>query len=118
MSDMEHSDVARCPACGDAIDYCQGHGEIGDPSGYRILQRHDNGDHVLCALDCEDECNGTHDWQVVDVQRLTDYHAHDADETCKWRNRLLRDVRCRDCEARSVDSVVAWRITIDYVWEA
>lgn len=28
-----------CPACGDPIDYCQGHGEIGDPEGYAILKQ-------------------------------------------------------------------------------
>ena len=28
-----------CPACGDFIDYCQGHGEIGDPEGYAILKQ-------------------------------------------------------------------------------
>lgn len=26
-----------CPACGDAPDYCAGHGEIGDPDGFAIL---------------------------------------------------------------------------------
>lgn len=26
----EIDDVARCPKCGDPIDYCQGHGEIAD----------------------------------------------------------------------------------------
>lgn len=39
---------ALCPACGDAIDYCLGHGEMGDPSGYAILVAHDNGDHRGC----------------------------------------------------------------------
>ena len=28
-----------CPACGDPIDYCQGHGEIGDPEGYAIIKQ-------------------------------------------------------------------------------
>jgi hypothetical protein len=37
-----------CPACGEPIDYCQGHGEIGDPIGRAILERHDDGDHSLC----------------------------------------------------------------------
>jgi hypothetical protein len=30
---------SRCPACGDFIDYCQGHGEIGDPEGYAIIKQ-------------------------------------------------------------------------------
>lgn len=37
-----------CPACGNAIDYCQGHGTIGDPFGASILKAHDNDDHTLC----------------------------------------------------------------------
>lgn len=40
--------VSLCPACGDPIDYCQGHGEIGDPWGYAILRRHDTGEHGDC----------------------------------------------------------------------
>ena len=35
MDEME----SVCPACGEPIDYCQGHGEIGDPEGYAILKR-------------------------------------------------------------------------------
>lgn len=27
-----------CPACGDQADYCQGHGEIGDPEGFATVQ--------------------------------------------------------------------------------
>ena len=38
----------RCPACGELTDYCQGHGEIGDPVGFGILERHDSGDHSQC----------------------------------------------------------------------
>ena len=30
---------SKCPACGDFIDYCQGHGEIGDPEGYAIIKQ-------------------------------------------------------------------------------
>jgi hypothetical protein len=26
-----------CPICLDPIDYCQGHGEVGDPEGFRML---------------------------------------------------------------------------------
>lgn len=47
-------DEARCPACGWPISYCQGHGEIGDPSGFAVLQCHDRGDHASCHPDgCE-----------------------------------------------------------------
>jgi hypothetical protein len=50
----EYSDGAfdsrgpACPACGDPIDYCQGHGEIGDPAGFAILAAHDDDDHSGC----------------------------------------------------------------------
>ena len=30
--------VGDCPACWSPMDYCQGHGEIGDPEGFAILQ--------------------------------------------------------------------------------
>lgn len=32
---------STCPACLEPISYCQGHGPIGDPAGYAILQAHD-----------------------------------------------------------------------------
>lgn len=31
-------DSNRCAACGDLPDYCLGHGEIGDPAGFAVLQ--------------------------------------------------------------------------------
>lgn len=46
-------EFSRCPVCGDAIDYCQGHGSIGDPVGAAILEAHDDGDHSQCVIDCE-----------------------------------------------------------------
>jgi hypothetical protein len=47
--------VSRCPACGDVIDYCQGHGEMGDPAGFAILAAHDDGHHSECHPDgCEE----------------------------------------------------------------
>jgi hypothetical protein len=53
--DHIHEYVASCPACGSPIDYCQGHGEIGDPAGRAILDRHDDGDHSLChPAGCDD----------------------------------------------------------------
>lgn len=45
---------SRCPACGDPMDYCQGHGESGDPQGFHILEMHDIGEHADCHEDgCE-----------------------------------------------------------------
>lgn len=43
--------VNICPACGERIDYCQGHGEMGDPHGAHILATHNEGDHSLCHPD-------------------------------------------------------------------
>jgi hypothetical protein len=49
--DMLAEALSRCPVCGDVIDYCQGHGPIGDPVGARILAAHDDGDHDRCHPD-------------------------------------------------------------------
>lgn len=46
---MEEEYVGRCPVCGDPYDYCQGHGEIGDPRGFAILAKHDADDHSECV---------------------------------------------------------------------
>lgn len=42
------AEESRCPACGSVIDYCLGHGEIGDPRGYKILRQHDEDFHEDC----------------------------------------------------------------------
>lgn len=53
--DDETDAEARCPACGEPISYCQGHGESGDPDGFDTLRRHDDGDHTDCHQDgCDD----------------------------------------------------------------
>lgn len=39
---------AGCVACGNPIDYCPGHGLIGDPIMALVLERHSNGDHCAC----------------------------------------------------------------------
>lgn len=50
-------ELGPCPACGDHIDYCQGHGGMDDPQGYLILEAHDNDDHSRChpASDCRED---------------------------------------------------------------
>jgi hypothetical protein len=48
MESLDHEHVAHCPACGEPIDYCHGHGEMGDPNGYRILTDHDDDWHREC----------------------------------------------------------------------
>lgn len=40
--------VSICPACGQPIDYCSGHGAIGDPAGAAVLEWHDAGNHSWC----------------------------------------------------------------------
>lgn len=49
--------VSICPACGDPIDYCQGHGNIGDPWGHGVLARHDADNHASCheRSDCKQD---------------------------------------------------------------
>lgn len=37
-----------CPVCGSPIDYCLGHGDIGDPRGADIANSHDDDDHSRC----------------------------------------------------------------------
>ena len=45
----------RCPVCGDPIDYCLGHGSMGDPIGYSILTAHRDGYHGRCnSAGCEE----------------------------------------------------------------
>ena len=56
---------SRCPACGDAIDYCIGHGEIGDPSGYLTLKMHDRGVHIWCHERAR--CDDTDDLQSTPI---------------------------------------------------
>jgi hypothetical protein len=54
MFNNDSEAIASCPACGTVIDYCQGHGEIGDPAGFRLLAAHDDGNHEAChpASEC------------------------------------------------------------------
>lgn len=47
--DVEDEFYSLCVACGAPSDFCQGHGEIGDPAGHAILEAHDNGDHSQCV---------------------------------------------------------------------
>lgn len=45
--------VDLCPACGQPIDHCQGHGVIGDPWGWEILNNHDQGKHDQCHAEAD-----------------------------------------------------------------
>lgn len=52
--------TTRCVACGEYIDYCQGHGEIGDPYGASILRKHEYGNHTECR---ENACPWAGEWE-------------------------------------------------------
>ena len=53
--DLDDEYVTRCPVDGEPIDYCLGHGEVGDPVGHAALEAHDDGDHYYCHPDgCDD----------------------------------------------------------------
>lgn len=59
--DLFDTYVSACPACGQPIDFCQGHGEMGDPAGFAILTAHDDGDHSGCHPDGCEEADDEHD---------------------------------------------------------
>ena len=56
-SEERPPEFEHCPACGAPIEWCQGHGELGDPDGFLILALHDNDDHSEChsAAECQTE---------------------------------------------------------------
>src|SRR5690606_41547191 len=73
----------RSPACGELIDYCQGHGDIGDPAGAAILSAHDDDVHV----DCHPRgCDGDTSGRWVDVVFAQDYY--DDEDTDRKSTRL------------------------------
>lgn len=57
MNEYVEDDIyeSTCPACGEYIEYCQGHGESGDNAGWTILNMHDNDIHDRCHenSDCQ-----------------------------------------------------------------
>ena len=48
LDDYYLNSESICPACGQFISYCLGHGEIGDNWGWTILNMHDDDDHSEC----------------------------------------------------------------------
>ena len=56
--------ISLCPACGQPIDYCQGHGELGDRAGFAVLAAHDADIHDGCSFEgCDymhEHANGLH----------------------------------------------------------
>lgn len=52
---FDEAAYSSCPACGSPMDYCQGHGPMGDPAGFDVLIAHDEGNHYGCH---PDGCDG------------------------------------------------------------
>lgn len=53
-------ETEHCPACGELPSYCQGHGEIGDPAGFRVVMNHYHNEiHDDCheTADCQQEAD-------------------------------------------------------------
>lgn len=44
-------DDSRCGYCNSPIDYCQGHGAIGDPEGFAALEGEEDDEHEADGLD-------------------------------------------------------------------
>lgn len=68
--DDDEVGIDYCPACGQPVDYCQGHGESGDPEGFEVIAKHDNGDHEGCHPDgCEvaKDAEEIRSWRLNDV---------------------------------------------------
>jgi hypothetical protein len=73
-AEVEFDDAAiigQCTYCGDPIDYCQGHGEIGDPVGFEALIAHDEGDHSMCHPEgCRYAPKPTHERIIMHAPRV------------------------------------------------
>ena len=87
-------DDSLCPACGEPVDYCPGHGASGDPIGHAILRGEDL-DHdsaraiardyassgTIGAVLAEFATTGDADWQALaDDVAATITHDGDSDE--------------------------------------
>ncbi|QZD98926.1 hypothetical protein SEA_TRACKER_83 [Gordonia phage Tracker] len=97
-------DDERCVACGEPVDYCAGHGEIGDPVGRAILDAHDDGDHNNChPLGCDDAPRSY--WYRFNRPMEREHYVGDLDGLAYHVARLLtvRTVRLLD-DGRMVDA--------------
>lgn len=90
--------IARCPACGDVIDYCQGHGEIGDSYMAEILRMHDNGLHTECLRSV---CGVTADQFTVDYdpEGMGGY-------VLRWQGKRVGTYYTEDIAQRTIDVLV------------
>lgn len=71
--------VETCPACGEPVDYCPGHGEVGDTYGATVLLAHDLGEHATChpASYCRDEYGEPEEHRHEHRRDLADWWCHD-----------------------------------------
>ncbi|AXH50363.1 hypothetical protein KNT99_gp83 [Gordonia phage NatB6] len=104
LDGLDGLDDERCVACGEPVDYCQGHGEIGDPVGRAILDAHDDGDHNNChPLGCDDAPRSY--WYRFNRPMEREHYVGDLDGLAYHVARLLtvRTVRLLD-DGRMVDA--------------
>lgn len=87
----DHGYIVQCVACGEYVDYCQGHGTSGDPVGAAILAAHDADDHTEC-----------HPAGCDDAGRM----CADCREPAPV---LWNEGRCRDCHEEYLDAVAEYR---------
>lgn len=50
MTEHDVYEEPHCPACGEPMSYCTGHGVVGDPRGWEVLKMHDDGNHAVCRF--------------------------------------------------------------------
>jgi hypothetical protein len=97
-------DIERCPVCGEPSDYCQGHGETGDPRGWRYMVAHDHGDHIQChPAGCEAAGTSEHVLYPHHVGYLDSCFACTTGACVCCESDSLAPCVSDDCEAREFD---------------
>lgn len=91
----------RCVACGEPIDYCQGHGEIGDPIGFAIIGAHEGGNHRKCHTTACDAA------AAADAELATEAIAQRAERVAAFHAASGRTTRneMRDAARRAGEAV-------------
>lgn len=96
---MEH-----CPACGEPEDYCQGHGDIGDPRGRGILSNHDDDDHSECHPDSE--CHGEE--RFLEVVFMQGEEADEILDSLERREGAVLQGATAETIADAVETLAQW----------
>lgn len=60
--------LERCPACGDAVEYCVGH--AADRRASRVLAAHDKGRHTACSPTGCDEAFDNAIGRIIEAERI------------------------------------------------